>query len=128
MVRMTLVDSGVVIVVETQPERRHTAQSMADDVVAFQRLTGNQKLPVLWDVRRMGRPTPEGWRELVSRLPDVVAAMAFLVDQESRTVPLTFPQVMNATLFPSRVFVDVDEAMAWAEQFVPDDFSSAHLD
>jgi len=128
MVRMTLVESGVVIVVETRPERRHTAQSMADDVAAFQRLTGNQALPVLWDVRRMARPTPEGWRELVSRIPDAVAALAFLVDEESRTVPLSFPQVMNATLFPSRVFRDPGDAIAWAEQFVPDDFSRAHLE
>ena len=125
---MALDHTGVVVVVETNPEMRHTGQTMQADVEAYEKLTAGQTLPVVWDVRQMSRPTADGWRELMSRLPDILAALALVVDPDSRAITGAFPAAMNAFMFPSRVFEDVATASEWARQFVPGDFSMAHLE
>jgi hypothetical protein len=127
MVTMTLDDSGVVLVVEHNPDERHTAQSMESDVAAFRSLTNGQVLPAIWDVRKMKRPSPEAWQALMHELPDVLAALAMLVDGKSRVIAGAFPAAMNSFLFPARVFEDPEKARDWLDQFVPRDFSLAHL-
>lgn len=122
MVEMTLFPDGVVVVVEKEQDLRHTAESMTADVAAYRELTQNQTLPVLWDVRAMGRPTPEGWRAFLSEVPEALSALALLVDDESRRIAGAFPEVMDAFLFPSQVFLDRDEAYQWLLQHVPPDF------
>ena len=124
MVEMHLDQCGVVLVVEKRPTLRHDADSMRADVAAFRTLTGGEMLPVVWDVRQMDRPTADGWQALVNELPDAVAAMAVLVDAESRPIAGSFPEVMNSFLFPSRVFEDLKEAFEWAERFVPAHYES----
>ena len=121
MVEMTLHSTGVVVVVETNPGARHTAESMETDVAAFRDLTGDQALPAVWDVRRMSRPTAEGWSALVRQIPDVLTALALVVDVETAAIAGAFPAAINSFLFPARVFEDVTEAIEWAEEFVPAD-------
>ncbi len=127
MVRMTLDETGVVVVVETNPDERHTAESMEADVDAYRTITDGQVLPVIWDVRQMGRPTPQGWRALIEQLPGVLASLAWLVDAESLAITGAFPEVIGSFLFPTRVFEDVESAREWSEQFVPEDLSLSHL-
>ena len=124
MVEMHLDESGVVLVVEKRPTLRHDAETMTNDVVAFRALTGGEMLPVVWDVRQMDRPTADGWQALVKELPDAVAALAVLVDEKSRLIAGSFPDVMNSFLFPSRIFEDLDAAHEWAKRFVPAHFAT----
>ncbi len=123
MVEMTLRPDGVVVVVETNPEVRHTPESMKDDVVAFRKLIGDQVLPVLWDVRAMNRPTPEGWKQFLEDIAGVLSALALVVDTDSRQVAGAFPWAINSFMFPARIFESYEEALEWLAQFVPPEFS-----
>lgn len=123
MVEMTLRHDGVVIVVETNPEVRHTPESMKNDVVVFRRLVGDQVLPVLWDVRAMDRPTPEAWKQFLKDIAEVLSALALVVDTDSRQVAGAFPWAINSFMFPSRIFESYEDALEWLLQFVPAEFS-----
>lgn len=123
MVEMNLDQSGVVRVTEHNPEARHTAETMDADLEAFRTLTNGQALPAIWDVRRMSRPTPVGWQALMEQLPEVLPALALVVDDESRLIAGAFPEALNAFMLPTRVFEDLTSAQQWAEQFVPEDFT-----
>jgi hypothetical protein len=123
MVTMTLDDSGVVLIVERNSDKRHTAQSTEADVAAFRSLTNGQVLPVIWDVREMKRPLPGAWDPLIHELPDLVAALAMLVDDRSRLIVGAYPAAMNSLLVPARQFEDLKKARDWLGQFVPSDFS-----
>lgn len=113
MVSMRLHRSGVVLVVENKPEVRHTAETMKADVDAFKQLTDGQVLPVVWDIRKMGRPTPEGWLAFMEQIPDVLAALALVVDAGTRNLAGAFPLAMSSFHFPSRVFDDMASAYEW---------------
>jgi hypothetical protein len=123
MVEMTLRPDGVVVVVEKNPEVRHTSQSMKNDVVVFRELVSDQVLPVLWDVRAMDRPTPEAWKQFLEDISGVLSALALVVDTDSRQVTGAFPWAINSFMFPTRIFESKEEALEWLPQFVPPDFS-----
>jgi hypothetical protein len=123
MVEMTLHPDGVVVVVETNPGVRHTAESMHDDVVAFRELTDNRVLPALWDVRAMDRPTPDAWREFINDISGVLSALAILVDDRTRQITGAYQWAMDSFLFPSGFFEDESSAYDWLLQFVPPRFS-----
>jgi hypothetical protein len=122
MVEMTLGPDGVVVVVETNPDVRHTADSMKADVDAFRELTQGVPLPVLWDVRSMSRPTPDAWREFLEDVAGALTALAMIVDEGSRNVTGSFSWAMNSFLFPAQVFESYAEALDWLRQFVPPGF------
>ncbi len=123
MVEMTLHSDGVVVVVETNPGARHTAESMHNDVLAFRELTGDQVLPALWDVRAMTRPTPDGWREFINDVSGVLSALAILVDDRTRQITGSYQWAMDSFLFPAGFFEDEATAHGWLLQFVPPEFS-----
>ena len=123
----TLFRSGLAVVVE-KPVTRHDDETVDTDLSTFEAFTGRQRVAVVWDVRRMQRPTPQGLAGFLNRIPAVASGVAVLVDEESRSVVEAIPPVMSSLHFPMRVFDDYDEAHEWVEQFAPTDLSVDHLD
>lgn len=126
MATMTLDRSGVAVVVE-KPVTRHDNATVDTDLTTFQAFTGGQRVAVVWDVRHMQRPRPQGLAGFLNRIPAVASGVAVLVDEDSRSV-VAIPPVMSSLHFPMRVFDDYDEAHEWVKQFVPADLSVDHLD
>lgn len=124
---MTLYRSGVAVVVE-KPVVRHDGSTVDIDLTTFQAFTGAQRVAVVWDVRRMQRPRPQGLAGFLNRIPAVASAVAVLVDGDSRSVIEAIPPVMSSLHFPMRVFEDYEDAYEWVQQFAPAEFSVDHLD
>ena len=124
---MTLQPTGVAVVVE-KAGTRHDGATVDVDLTTFEVFTGEQAVAVVWDVRRMSRPTPQGLAGFLNRIPAVASGVAVLVDEDSRSVIDAVPSVMSALHFPMRVFDDFDLAHEWVAQFAPADFSVDHLE
>ncbi len=127
MAKMSLDRSGVAVVVE-KAGTRHDDATVDTDLTTFRAFTGEQRVAVVWDVRRMSRPRPEGLAAFLYRIPAVASGVAVLVDERSRSVIEAVPPVMSSLHFPMRVFDDFDRAYEWVEQFAPADLSVDHLE
>ena len=127
MARMTLHPSGVAVVVE-KAGARHDDATVRTDLLTFRALTGEQPVAVVWDVRRMSRPRPEGLAAFLRRIPFVASGVALLVDADSPPVIEAVPPVMSTLHYPMRIFDDYDRAYEWVRQFAPAEFSVDHLE
>ena len=127
MASMTLYPHGVAVVVE-KAGTRHDEATVQTDLSTFRKLTGNQPVAVVWDVRRMSRPHPQGLAAFLNRIPFVALGVALLVDAESAPVIDAVPSVMSTLHYPMRIFHEFDSAREWVEQFAPDEFSIDHID
>ncbi|MCP3993821.1 MAG: hypothetical protein GY722_01980 [bacterium] len=89
---------------------RHDDATVDVDLATFREFTGRQSVGVVWDVRQLNRPRPQGLAAFLNRIPAVASAVALLVDEESRSVIETVPPGMSFLHFPMRVFDDNDDA------------------
>ena len=127
MAKMSINRSGIAVVVE-KAGTRHDVATVDTDLTTFRSFTGEQRVAVVWDVRQMSRPHPEGLAAFLHRIPAVAAGVAVLVDDNSRSVVEAVPPVMSSLHFPMRVFDDFDRAYEWVAQFAPAEFSVDHLE
>ncbi len=116
--RYWLRDDGIVIGrdVNTDVQRTAAVTNATLDVLA--ELSGPEKRPALWDPRAFDRMYPEGWLVLIERLPEMITALAILVDDDVEPFLGTFPQHMDSLLFPVRLFRDEDKAIEWLQGFL----------
>ena len=116
--RYWLRDDGIVIGrdINTDVYRTEAVTKATLDVLA--ELSGPEKRPALWDPRAFDRMHPEGWLVLIERLPDLINALAILVDDAVLPFLGTFPEHMDSLLFPVRLFRDEEEAIEWLRGFL----------
>ncbi|MDJ0498115.1 MAG: hypothetical protein QNJ89_09810 [Acidimicrobiia bacterium] len=114
----TLRDDGIVVGRDVDtPIHRDTAM-VTESMDALAELTGGKLSPGLWDPRALTRVYPEGWVVLIQRLPDLLSALAILVNDELESLLGAFPGLMDSMLFPVRMFRDETEALDWLAQFL----------
>lgn len=118
--RYALRRDGIVIGRDINPEIERTAAVTHDNMDVLADLIGPGLRPGLWDPRAFDRIHPQGWVVLIERLPEMISALAIVVDDQLEDLLGAFPQYMDALLFPVRKFRDEEEAIIWLTGFLGD--------
>ena len=116
--RYWLRDDGIVVGRDINTHIERTSAVTNDTLDVLAELSGPGLRPALWDPRAFDKMYPEGWIVLVERLPEIVSALAILIDDAVEPFLGTFPQHMDALLFPVRLFREEDAAIAWLQGFL----------
>ena len=114
----TLRDDGIVVGRDVNPSIHRDTAIVTESMDTLAGLLGGEPRPALWDPRVLTRVYPEGWVVLIHRLPDLVTALAILVDDELEALLGAFPGLMGSMLFPVRMFREESAAFGWLAQFV----------
>lgn len=110
-------DNGIVVGRDINPETPRTAQNIADSFDRLAALTQGKRLPGLWDARAVPEFSLNLWLVFVTRIEEVAAALAILVNTEAESAFGAFPAAMDSMLIPVRLFREEDKAIDWLGQF-----------
>lgn len=114
----TLRDDGIVVGRDVNSAIHRDTAIVTESMDTLAELLGGEPCPALWDPRALTRVYPEGWVVLIHRLPDLVTALAIVINDELEALLGTFPGLMDSMLFPVRMFRAESEALDWLAQFL----------
>jgi hypothetical protein len=89
---------------------------------ALSEIAGDDRRPVLWDIRGSTIGRPESMQVFVGRAAESMSAIALLIDAEASPELSSrieaFSPIVDVLLMPVRVFSEESEASAWLQSFV----------
>ena len=109
-----IVRSNVVI-----PQAEIGSRDAHDSLAAIQEVSGGLKRPVITDIRAI-KSADRGSRA-VSAGPDatrMIIALAIFADSPASRVIGNIFLTVNKPIFPTRIFTDEGEALAWLEDYL----------
>ena len=83
-----------------------TTQSVDEGMQAVARLSGGQRVPILFDARSWPKGDPSSWVRFISLVGNVCLAAAVLVSEHSAKALGRFPDFIDDLVVPFRLFDD----------------------
>ena len=117
--RFQLRDDGILDVRAINPEVRRSAELIRSDLQVMAEVTGGVPRPTLWQPVATREPIPPAaFQVFVSRMGDVGAALAVLVDDSTDTVLGGFPDAVGSLMLPVRTFRNEADATEWLTRYL----------
>ena len=123
--KLYLRDDGVLVALGINPEIPRTTETVDLVMDALAEVAGEERRPVLWDVRNLSAGSLDSVGVFVARVEESVAALGLLIDDGAGAELLTrieaFSPIVDALLVPVQLFREEAEAVAWLQEFVGPD-------
>ncbi len=126
--RYVLLDDGIVVVHEINPEIERSAELVNGTFDDLERLIEGEPRPILWDLRPVLRFTALEWRQLLDRLEDFVTTLAIVVGEDTPGARSLFPTLAHLPYLRVRMFEDETEALRWLRREMDPDAASPWTD
>ncbi|MDX2246549.1 MAG: hypothetical protein SF052_07235 [Bacteroidia bacterium] len=111
-------DDGILRLV-TKPQTKSTLETVREEHQAIKKIIGNQRVPMLTDIRNMISATPEA--RAYTNSPEITytyLAVGLLVGSVFSRVIGSFIIGINKPDYPVKLFTDEKSAIEWLKQFL----------